>query len=223
MRKAQKVLGVMMALIMVMGMSTSVCASEPIEGAGDTPVLFAEGLYEGEELEVVAETLGCDMVTEDGYVLQSISVFLVVDDNETEVFADQPTPMAIGDYVDGVTKAASNIYFQDSPITSDWYDGQLTKLTLTFSETVSAKYSCSASVSADVISAGVAFDVTESVTKSTTWERPAISSTQKINIKVYGIYDKYTFTARNIWGNVKGDGTAYKPMGLYVAQTTYVK
>lgn len=50
-----------MALIMVMGMSSSVCASEPIEGAGDTPVLFAEGLYEGEELEVVAETLGCDM------------------------------------------------------------------------------------------------------------------------------------------------------------------
>ncbi len=44
-----------------------------------------------------------------------------------------------------------------------------------------------------------------------------------INIRVYGIYDKYTFTAKNIWGDVKGTGIAYKPMGLYVAQTTYVK
>lgn len=223
MRKAREVLGVMMALIMILCMSPSVCASESMDEDGDVQVLFAEGFYEGEALEAVAETLGCDMVTEDGYVLQSISVFLAVDDNETEIPANQPIPMAIGDYVDGVTKVGSNIYFPDAPITSDWYDGPLTKLTLTFSETVSAKYSCSASVSADVISAGVAFDVTESVTKSTTWERPAVSSTQRINIKVYGIYDKYAFTARNIWGNVKGDGVAYKPMGLYVAQTTYVK
>lgn len=212
-----------MALLMVVGMNPSVCANESVEGTGDTAVLFTEGVYEGEELEAIAETLGCDMVTEDGYVLQSISVLLVVDDSETEAVADQPTPMALGDYVDGVTKAGSNIYFPDLPITSDWYDGPLTKLSLTFSETVSAKYSCSASVSADVISAGVAFDVTESVTKSTTWERPAVSSTQKINIRVYGIYDKYTFTAKNIWGDVKGTGIAYKPMGLYVAQTTYVK
>ena len=212
-----------MALLMVAGMSPSVCANDSVEGVGDTAVIIEEGVYEGEELEVVAEVLGCDMVTEDGYVLQSISIFLVVDDSETEVVVDQQIPMAIGDYVDGVTKTASNIYFPDTPITCDWYDGALTMLSLTFSETVSAKYSCSASVSADVISAGVAFDVTESVTKSTTWERPAVSSTQKINIKVYGVYDKYTFTARNIWGNVKGQGTAYKPMGLYVAQTTYVK
>ena len=70
MRRVRKVLGVLMALLMVVGMNPSVCANESVEGTGDTAVLFTEGVYEGEELEAIAETLGCDMVTEDGYVLQ---------------------------------------------------------------------------------------------------------------------------------------------------------
>lgn len=69
MRRVRKVLGVLMALLMVVGMNPSVCANESVEGTGDTAVLFTEGVYEGEELEAIAETLGCDMVTEDGYVL----------------------------------------------------------------------------------------------------------------------------------------------------------
>ncbi len=107
--------------------------------------------------------------------------------------------------------------------TSNWYDGPLSKATKTYTQTVSAVYSCSASISIDVLNAGLSFNVSDNTTQATSLERPAVNSAQKINIKEFGVYDKYTFTLYNIWGNEKGTGSAYKPMGLYVAQTVYSK
>lgn len=82
---------------------------------------------------------------------------------------------------------------------------------------------CSASVSASTVDAGLSFSVTDSVTESTTLERPAISSSQKLNVKEFGVYDKYSFTLYGLLGNKKGTGYAYKPMGLYVTQAIYSK
>lgn len=161
------------------------------------------------------------MVTEDGYVLESISV--TIQTTETEISTDMFESRAIGDHIGDVQKVSSDVYFPDNPIASNWYDGPLTKLSKTYSRTVSATYNCSVEVSADVLNAGLSFDVTGSTTESTTWERPAITSSQKINVKEYGIYDRYAFTLYNIWGNQKGTGNAYKPMGLYVTQATYSK
>ena len=130
---------------------------------------------------------------------------------------------AIGDYVGGVSKVSSDVYFTDNPIASNWYDGPLSELSKTYSRTVSATYSCTTTVSAEVLDAGLSFSVTDSATESTTWKRPAITASQRINVKEYGVYDKYAFTVYNILGKEKGTGNAYKPMGLYVAQATYSK
>lgn len=135
----------------------------------------------------------------------------------------KPAPTSIGDHIGNVQKVLSDVYFPDKPIASNWYDGPLAKLTKTYTRTVSATYNCSVDIKVEVIDAGLSFSVTDSTTESTTWERPAITSSQRINVKEFGVYDKYSFIVYNIWGTQKGTGNAYKPMGLYVAQATYSK
>lgn len=127
------------------------------------------------------------------------------------------------DDVKDVTKVSSDIYFPSSALASNWYDGPLSKVEKTYSQTFAGQYSCSASVSVSTINAGISFSISQEVTKSTTLERPAIASNQKVNIKEFAVYDQYSFNLYNIWGNLKGSGYIYKPMGLYITQATYAK
>ena len=183
---------------------------------------ISEGVYEGDDLQSIASVLGYDLTTPDGYTLDRINVVLEKED-ETDFEDDHPTARAIGDYISNVRKAASDVYFPSSPIASNWYDGPLSQLSKTYTRNVSATYNCTTSISTSTIDAGLSFSVTDSVSESTTWVRPAITSKQKINIKEFGVYDKYSFTVYSILGNEKGTGNAYKPMGLYITQATYSK
>ena len=175
----------------------------------------------------LAEALGYETVTEDGYTLESITVSFEKEEDTAPVMnytdPDKQSILAIGDYIDNVSKVKSDVYFPNNPIASNWYDGPLSKVSKTYSRTVSATYSCTASVSADVLNAGLSFNVSDSTTESTTLERPAVSASKKINIKEFGVYDKYNFTLYSLFGNEKGTGSAYKPMGLYVTQAIYTK
>lgn len=225
MKRAKKWIPVVLSLTFL---STFAINVEAKENLGTEETILKEGIYMDEELPALADALGYETVTEDGYTLESIAISFEKDDSAstpTPEFndGDMPSICAIGDYIGNVKKAKSDIYFSNSPIASNWYDGPLSKVSKTYSRTVSAVYSCTASVSADVLNAGLSFSVTDSTTESTTLERPAVSSTQRINIKEFGVYDKYTFTLYNIFGTEKGTGSAYKPMGLYVAQAIYSK
>lgn len=225
MKKAKYVFLSAFALITLLGMSIGAHASEANVLEEDAVVahVLQEGIYEGEQLQAVAEKLGCEMVTEDGYVLVSISVKLKTDEDDANLSSNTPYPSALGDHIGDVVKAASDMYFPDLPIASNWYDGPLIKLSKTYTRTVSALHEATVDVSDAVLNAGLSFDVTGSSTESTVWERPEITSSQKINVKEYGVYDQYTFNIYNIWGTQKGTGSAYKPMGLYVTQAIYSK
>lgn len=122
--------------------------------------------------------------------------------------------------VKNVIKASSEYYFPDSPISSDWVDGP-SSYTHTYKEKVSAKYSTNVSVKADIVTAGVGFDVTKESEFEKSYQA-SVPSGKKMNLKVYGNYEKYTF---NIYknGNRQGAGTAYKPIGLTFKQTLYSK
>lgn len=220
MKRTKYFLTFMLTLMMTLGMSLSVCADESKDL--ETQTLLAEGIYEGDTLQTAAEMLGYEMVTDDGYVLESISISLSKN-NPVDISTNSVTPTAIGDHIGDVVKSSTDVYFPDDPIASNWFDGPLTKVTKTYTRSVAAAYSCTTSVSVEVLNAGLSFNITESVTESTTWERPAISSSQRIDVKEYGVYDQYSFVLYNIWGTQKGTGYAYKPVGLYVAQATYSK
>lgn len=212
-------------LMLVFAFSLSVCAFAANASSDDSEqYILSTGIYEGEALEACAEMLGYEMVTDDGYSLQSISVSYE-ENNDQSVVTEEPSaaPNALGDHIGDVKKVASDRYFPDNPIASNWYDGPLTKLTKTYSRSVAGTYTCSASVSASTVNAGLSFSVTDSVSESTTLERPAISSSQKLNVKEFGVYDKYSFTLYGLLGDQKGTGYAYKPMGLYVTQAIYSK
>lgn len=86
MKKVKCVILSAIALVMVLGLSVYASASEP--NAIEEQVL-AEGIYEGEELQAVAEMLGYEMVTEDGYVLDSISVTLQINEDEADISTDK--------------------------------------------------------------------------------------------------------------------------------------
>lgn len=217
MRRTRGIVAVV-AILMTMCININVSANGLAETGSQA--FLPEGIYEGDALQSVAETLGYEMFTEDGYALESISISLSISD--TYIQEDTTSSLALGDYVDTVAKWQSNIYFEDSPLTNDWYDGPLNKISQTFSVLVPASYNCS-DASAELISKGVGFDVEGSILKSSTVERTAISSNQRLNIKVYGLYDRYTFLVYNIWGNAKGSGWADNSVGIYVMQAIYSK
>lgn len=219
--KKTRGIATLVAILIIVCININVNANGPTETGSQ--VLLSEGIYEGDVLQSVAETLGYDMITEDGYILESISISLSTSDSDMDMQEDMmPSPFALGDYVDNVFKWQSNIYFDDKPLTNDWYDGPLNKISQTFSVLVPALYNCS-DASAELISKGVGFDVEGSVLKSSTVERSAISNNQMLNIKVYGVYDRYAFLVYNIWGKEKGSGWADNPVGIYVMQATYSK
>ena len=223
MKRAKKWISVALSLTLL---STFAINVEAKGNLGNEETILAEGVYKNDELQDLADTLGYETVTEDGYTLESIAISFEKNDSTFTpelVRKDMQFICTIGDHIGNVKKAKPDVYFSNSPIASNWYDGPLSKVTKTYSRTVSAVYSCTASVSADVLNAGLSFSVTDSTTESTSLERPAVSSTKRLNIKEYGVYDKYTFTLYSILGKEKGTGSAYKPMGLYVAQAIYSK
>lgn len=215
------------AVAMIFGTGVLVHASESnanvVEGNAPVACVLSEGTYEGEQLQAAAEMLGYDMVTEDGYVLESISVKLETNEDEPVMPTDTPVPRALGDYIGDVVKAPSDMYFPDSPIASNWYDGPHTKLIKTYTRSVSALHDSTVEVSDAILNAGLTFNVAGSEIESTEWERPEVTSSQKINVKEYGVYEQYSFTIYNIWGKQKGTGRAFKPMGLYITQAIYSK
>lgn len=94
-KKMKKVgiVSVLLTLTMVLGLGINVCASEPNAAEGQVAMAEAqvlpEGIYEGEQLQMAAEILGYEMVTEDGYVLESISVSLTTAEDSTEIYIEE--------------------------------------------------------------------------------------------------------------------------------------
>lgn len=220
----KKLIATMLTFVMSLSLSFNVSASEVNNHPQDSLTASQESkIITGEELSVYAEVLGFDMYTEDGYTLDSIVVSYERLEDTSSNLDNSYAPYAIGDYVSNVSKVSSDVYFPNDPLASNWFDGPLSSITKTYEQEVTGTYNCTASVSADVVEAGVDFSVTESVTKTTEIVRPAVLSTQRLNIKEYGVYDKYSFTLYSIFSNEKGTGYAYKPMGLYIAQALYKK
>lgn len=218
----KKLLSMLLLCVMVLTIVVPVSAADFAQkdnaqnafGAGDFEIASAE-------LDQAAELFGFDAVTEDGYTLEKIVVSYARADEE--VPNNGPVINAIGDYVSDVSKSRSDVYFPNSPISSNWFDGPLTSIEQTYSQSFTGTATCSVSVSNSVVEAGVGFSITTQISKSTTATRPAITSTQKLNIKEFGVFDEYSFNLYNIFGTKKGSGYAYKPMGLYIAQAVYVK
>lgn len=149
MKKTKFIISSMLTIIMAFCLNCNVYANTP--NAVEEHVL-PEGIYEGAQMQTVANMLGYDMITDDGYVLDSISVS--AETSEANTSTDNLIPTSIGDYIGNVKKVSSDVYFKSNPIASNWYDGPLSKLTKTYSRTVSATYNCTTSVSTDVLNAG---------------------------------------------------------------------
>lgn len=222
MKRFKRSISLALVFIGVLGTVFRVSASE-LDSASEIQDIIAEGIYEGEDLAAVAEKFGYEMMTEDGYELVSISLSFCENSCESSSFENPLIPATIGDYVGNINKKSMDVYFPDLPIASNWFDGPLSSLTKTYTRTVEVKYDCTVSIGDDVFKAGLGFGKSDSCTESTTWTRPAITASQKINIKEYGVYEHYTYTVYNLFGNEKGTGNAYNPIGLYVAQATYSK
>ncbi|GHU46930.1 hypothetical protein FACS1894120_4500 [Clostridia bacterium] len=177
------------------------------------------------DVATLADEMGFAIVGESGEQLEQIIVTYVPfgDEDCVESQNQGVSTIALGDSYQNVSRKRTDVYFSSSPISSDWYDGPLSSVSMTFSESVSATVNCSLEYSTSGLKSAVGFSVTDSVSKSKTATRSAISSTQRLNIKVYGVYDEYGFDIYSLLGNYKGSGYAYKPMGLYIAQAIYSK
>lgn len=208
---------------MVFSLGTNAFASELSVPSKSVNVSSGSHMIPDDELSVYADALGFEMETDDGYILESIIVsYERTEDNEL-IQPNNFNPDAIGDYVGNVRKASSDVYFPNNPIASNWVDGPLTRIVKRYKQSFTGTFNCTASVKAKVVESGVGFSITEFVDKETEVERPAVASNQRLNIKEFGVFDEYSFTLYSIFGNVKGTGNAYKPMGLYIAQAIYGK
>ena len=169
-----------------------------------------------------------DIDVPEGYELESVVVSsYTADDNEDDLdninedFTkdNSATPLLFDTWkVKNSKKVASNFSFQNSPIISDWIDGPA-KYSQQFVEKVAASFSSELSVSADIIKAGVGFSVSDSRTFTRNYSTK-IPKNKKINIKVFGNYDKYKFSIYKN-DNYVGQGYAYKPVGLKIERSIF--
>ena len=122
--------------------------------------------------------------------------------------------------IKNVKKQDGDYYFPDSPLVSDWAYGP-SEFKQIYKESVSASFSSSVGVKASVVEAAVGFDVSGSKEFSREYN-VKVPSGKKVNIKVYGMYEKYTF---DVYKNDKydGNGKAFKPIGLKFEQIVYSK
>lgn len=215
----KRFIATLLVAVLTVGMSFNAVAAPVSRQSGKATI--TDGEIKGEALATYAEEFGFDMNTDDGYTLQKI----VVTAKATPNYANttNPTPKAWGDYVADVELDNSDVYFPNNPIASNWFEGPLSQLVLTYTRNVKATSSSTVTISADIIEAGVGFSVEGSIEQSVQATRPAITASQKINIKEFGLYDAYRFNIYSSSGNLKGNGLAYQPMGLYVAQAVYAK
>lgn len=122
--------------------------------------------------------------------------------------------------IKNVKKQSGDYYFPDSPLLSDWAYGPSIFKQI-YKESVSASFSSSVGVSASVVQAAVGFDVSESKEFSREYTVD-VPSGKKVNIKVYGMYEKHTFDVYKN-GKYEGNGKAFKPIGLKFEQIIYSK
>lgn len=119
-----------------------------------------------------------------------------------------------------INKSSLDYYFPKSPLSSDWIDGP-SKFTQSFEESVTASFNSDVSVSASVVEAGLGFSVTKS-TKYTKSYQVSVPKGKKMNLKVFGNYERYTFDVYKKNEKI-GSGKAYKPIGLTFKQYIYTK
>lgn len=119
-----------------------------------------------------------------------------------------------------VKKQSGDYYFPDSPLVSDWAYGP-SNFKHIYKESVTASFSSSVGVKASVVEATVGFEVSGSKEFSREYS-VEVPRGKKVNIKVYGMYEKYTF---DVYKNDKyeGKGKAFKPIGLKFEQIIYSK
>ena len=124
-----------------------------------------------------------------------------------------------GWYLSNVQYRGGSWYFPSLRLGAAEGWGPIT-LTVNVTRTVSATFSANVGVSAEVVSAGVGFDVNASFSVSTegSWNVP---SGVHGRLEAYALFDKYTF---DVWDDdcgdpadtYKGNGAAYKPnLGIY--------
>lgn len=88
-------------------------------------------------------------------------------------------------------------------------------LTLGSSTTVSNTFSANVGVSANVVSAGVGFDVTNSFTRSSSYSVNTGGSSYQI--VAYDSYNNFAFDVNNLFGSTVGSGNALKQIGFCYA------
>ncbi len=223
MKKIVNLLSVSMALSLLLG-TTNVEAASSIDKykINSARICEAHKLTEAEKQEFIATVIAED--SDDGYVLEDVDIFYVpiMEQSVQSLQRDTDSIMAIGDSVYDVT-ALEECYFPDEPFYSNWYDGPSSSLSLTISGTAKAKFSSNVEVSAKVVKAGVGFDVEASITMSETFVISEIKADERLNVKGFANYKKYGYKVKNIWGEEKGSGYAYNPIGIYISQAKYNK
>lgn len=175
------------------------------------------------EIQQIAENENLEIP--EGYHIEEIKYINAysptIDDKIEQKIEDdaQPQPAWFDSWeVKNVKKEDGDYYFPKSPLVSDWVYGPA-DYNQTYSQSGSASFSCNVGVKAEVVEAGVGFDVTASEEFSREYQI-SVSKNQKVNIKVYGMYSKYTLSVYKN-GKYQGSGAAYKPIGLKFEQIAY--
>lgn len=216
----KRIVSALLVLAMAFSIPTFAEAKAPVETAAFSGL--KGDLCYASEAELI-ELFDIPTSTVDGYVLESVEVDYVAIPSPTRPSINAGVGTnSLGDYV-GNARATREVYFPSEVISSDYYDGPTSSVKMTFEEKIKSKWNANTEISVKAVKAGVGFEVEKEFSVKKEWERPAVASNQKLNVKVYGNYQEYSFTVYDRKDRIIGSGYAYKPVGLYIAQATYKK
>jgi hypothetical protein len=223
--KLNKLLSLMFAIVMMVSLGTTAFSST--SELTPSQVLSIENSVEISDanLEIYADAFGFDMETEDGYVLESITVTYECSDDTVGTQESNAGISTYGlfDYIGDVSLVSTDVYFPNDPLASNWFDGPMASVAMQFSQTFTGSFNCSITISGGSAEGELGFDYEESTSKTITATTQSITSSQRLNIKEYSVFNKYSFSVYNLFGTYQTSGYAYKPMGLYIAQAKYAK
>ncbi|MDM5275935.1 hypothetical protein ACN9MH_23125 [Paenibacillus silvae] len=176
----------------------------------------------------------------EGYHLTSVSTTVLYSDRVADQIrslapdSDTVTPMTTYWYmwIDNV-RTVGERYYADSPLYSDWMDGPLPDgFTYQLKDTVNSNYSSELNFKVSDISAKVGFNASTGHEISRTFRTESVSSSKKINVKIYANYlvknfDEWRYLrtgALEVPGTrEKFNGSAWKPIGYIIHQFQYSK
>lgn len=209
MKNFKKLISFMLSAIMVMGMSVTISATEKNslnEGNTSTTIITNP-----DEIAIVAENLGLQENPDE-------IVEIIISDIESSVNKDINTPSLVADFLNP-EEYEFTIYscvpdVRGSLLRSSDYSSPGGQMTV--SETVEVKFTSTAGLSAKVVSAGIGFEVGNTVIISDT-QNIEVPAGEKRTCTAYVKLAHYKFRVigKDIWEDDNlGTGTVDRPVGV---------